>query len=137
MQNIRVKRFNNGPSEYNVHVLTGGVVEPEDRSWLLFIHEDGSPPTLWLRTKVEMCPNHVEDTYVMATAVLNDEGQEVTPASLYRVGLRVLGTSLSAETRNWLEGETPDESLLELREAARKMASLNFGGTNTKVMLDT
>lgn len=46
MQNIHVKRYEDPGA-------TGflGSVEPEDRKWIVFVHNDGTP-NLWLRVKV-------------------------------------------------------------------------------------
>lgn len=56
MQNIHVKRY---------HESTGyqGFIEPEDRSWVVFIHENGIP-SLWRRTAIETSDGKVEHVYV-------------------------------------------------------------------------
>jgi len=54
MQNIHVKR-------YNAPKSTGylGSIEPDDRSWILFIPEDGSTPEL--HVEVEYAVNEEDD----------------------------------------------------------------------------
>ncbi len=49
MQNIHVKRYSH-PSK----VGYAGSIEPEDRSWILFIPDDGSVPQLWQQGEVEV-----------------------------------------------------------------------------------
>lgn len=95
MQNIRIKRFD-GSHEYDVHRLTAGVIEPEDRSWLLFVHRDGSSPTLFLRTQT-IPGSPPEDVYVASTGVFDQDGREIPARLLHKLGLRIMG-------RDFLEG---------------------------------
>lgn len=46
MQNIHVKRYQDLSTGYQ------GSIEPADRSWILFIKEDGSP-SLWVEATTE------------------------------------------------------------------------------------
>lgn len=47
MQNIHVSRYRN-PDQ----VGWAGTIEPEDRSWILFIPADRKPPSLFLHRKI-------------------------------------------------------------------------------------
>lgn len=46
MQNIHVKRYSQPDA-----VGYSGAIEPEDRSWILFVPADGSTPQLWQRSE--------------------------------------------------------------------------------------
>lgn len=59
MQNIHVKRYHGQPAGYS------GTVEPEDRSWILFIELDGAAK-LWVRQSVESSDGKTESEYVPA-----------------------------------------------------------------------
>lgn len=49
MQNIHVIRYSH-PSK----VGYAGAIEPDDRSWILFIPDDGAVPQLWQQSEVEV-----------------------------------------------------------------------------------
>lgn len=59
MQNIHVKRYSSQQAGY------AGTVEPEDRSWILFIDLDGAAK-LWVRQSVESSDGKTESEYVPA-----------------------------------------------------------------------
>ncbi len=58
MQNIHVSRYSNPES-----VGYQGTVEPEDRSWIVFVKLDGSP-SLWRRTESELGDGKTDGRYV-------------------------------------------------------------------------
>lgn len=55
MQQILVKRYAEPAAGYL------GSVEPEDRSWILFLHQEG--PELWERTEEKAEDGSVTETY--------------------------------------------------------------------------
>lgn len=62
MQNIHVKRYDD-PAAVGGFL---GTIEPEDRSFIVFVNADGTPQ-LWLRVKVEgERPGEVEHSYASA-----------------------------------------------------------------------
>lgn len=57
MQNIHVKRYQNAPMGY------AGTIEPEDRSWCLFVPSDGEPQ-LFVRRELKDSAGAVEHHFV-------------------------------------------------------------------------
>lgn len=62
MQNIHVKRYEDASAGYQ------GSVEPEDRSWVLFIATDGTP-SLWRRVEAEADDGTMQHAYAPAALV--------------------------------------------------------------------
>ena len=102
MQNIHVKRYSNPEGARHL-----GWIEPEDRSWLLFIDAEGHP-VLMLRKDVEQTPESTESTYVNACAVVDGEGVEVKQITMHQLGLKVLGFNLKGQFVEEAVSNPPD-----------------------------
>lgn len=70
MQDIHIKRYQNPEAPGEGFPRRLGEVEPEDRSWLLTISDDG--PRLFIRTKVEMEDGSVKHGYVNVRHIPED-----------------------------------------------------------------
>jgi hypothetical protein len=70
MQDIHIKRYQKPDSPGEGFPSRLGEVEPEDRSWLLTISDDG--PRLFIRTKVEDEDGTVRHGYVNVRQIPDD-----------------------------------------------------------------
>ena len=67
MQNIHVKRYSNPEA-----VGFQGSIEPEDRSWIVFIRNDGET-SFWRRTEAEASVGRTDSRYANVEAVPGSE----------------------------------------------------------------
>jgi hypothetical protein len=94
------------------------LITAKDRSWMLFIPNDGSLPALYIRTKAS--PSSSEDTYIAATGVFDRHGREVPAKLIHQLGLRIIGRDyLDGITEAW-EAEDPSSTTIEARDIVHK-----------------
>ena len=118
MQNIHVKRYNKPEA-----VGWLGTVEPEDRSWILFVSDsDERPPCLYLRIEGPVEGDGSREHAYVPTGVIEkrDTGEPISDEHIHQMGLTVRGSCKSPELLKEWDSREPHSAVLKAKEAVEE-----------------
>lgn len=119
MQKIHVARYSHPGHGYV------GWIEPEDRSWLLFVAADG-PPVLMLPVDQTDAEGKTERGFMEAHALLDANDKEIPEETLYHLGLRTRDFKRDADVIEAWEGRRHPEGKTLTAQDLQKMADPTF-----------